>query len=54
MVQGLVLGTDMPGIGMRRQRFDTLSFNRQHESLAVFDKATLTIRMPQSFPPVSQ
>jgi hypothetical protein len=47
VVQRLVLGADVPRVGMRRQRLNALAFDRQHQTAAVLDEARLPIRVTQ-------
>jgi len=41
----LMFSADRPRINMRGQRFNTLAFNRQHQSAAVVRDATMPIPM---------
>ena len=49
MMQRLMFRADMQWIGMRRQRFHALSFDRQHQPSAVVGKPGMTIPMAQNF-----
>jgi hypothetical protein len=48
-MQRLMLRADVPRIGMRRQRFDALAFDRQHQTAAVVDEAGAPIGMSKDF-----
>jgi len=49
MVQRLVLRTHAHGVGVCRQRFNTLSIYGQHQSMAVIFQTAMAINMPKTF-----
>lgn len=49
VVQCLVLRGHIERIGMRRQRFDTFTLNRQHQPTAVFEQTLVSRRIAQTF-----
>jgi hypothetical protein len=49
VVQRLMLGGNVEGSGMRRQRLDTFALNRQHQPTAIFQQALMSCRIVQTF-----
>ena len=47
VMQRLVLGSDMQGIHVRRQRFHALSLDRQHQTSTVVHQPGIPVRMAQ-------